>query len=112
MSVTYVEGADSRQNLGFSGIIQVNKLNFTASDYVTGGYVINPANWGMGEIHGMWLIAQAGTSLTTTYVLVYNKTSSKLQAFVTAGTVSLPLTEAANGADLSSFTFYVMAFGF
>lgn len=112
MSVTYVEGADSRQNLGFSGIIQANNLSFTASDYTTGGYTINPANWGLGHIHGMWTIAQAGTNLATTVEPRYNKTTGKLQMFGSGGGSGLALAEVANGFDLSPYTFSIIAYGF
>lgn len=115
MALTFVEGADSRQNLGFSGIIQVNTVQPASADYVTGGYLINPASFGLGEIHGMWCIGQAGAALATTFIPVFNKTSGKLQFFgapATGQALGAALAEVANGTDLSAFKFYIMAFGF
>lgn len=111
MSITWTTQADSRQNLGFSGIIQPMRMTFGASDYLTGGYAVTPGQFGFGRIHGLWVIAQAGTALATTVELRYNRTSGKIQAFGGAAS-GIALAEVANGFDLSAFTFDIIVFGY
>ena len=83
MALTHIEAADSRQNLGMSGIIQKNTLTPAAADYPTGGYPINPQNWGMGVIHGL---VQLGLHLAApTDVPVVPLLELELPAAVAAG---------------------------
>lgn len=119
MALSYVEGADSRQNLGMSGIIQHDVVTPAASDYPTGGYPINPQNWGMGVIHGLIPIAHTGTAAT--YVWVYVPAASgsvtpaysgNLFVYETGAAVSGPLAQVAAATDLSGGTVKLLAFGF
>ena len=121
MALTQVEAADSRQNLGFSGIIQKNTLTPAAADYPTGGYPINPQNWGMGVIHGLIQLGLTGTASqyvwqyvpaapgaqTTTY-------SGNLMVFESAANAdaAIPLAQVPAGTDLSGGTALFLAFGF
>lgn len=122
MALTHIEGADSRQNLGFSGIIQKNILTPAAADYPTGGYPINPQNWGMGLLHGLIQLGLTGTAVpyewqyvpaapgaqTPTY-------SGNLKVFQTLSAVAgtpAPMVEVPAGTDLSGGTAHFLAFGF
>ena len=53
MSITWTEDADSRQNLGPSGIIQQNTATFSVSDYQVGGYPIYASAFGMSHIRSL-----------------------------------------------------------
>jgi hypothetical protein len=108
--MTQTEGGDSRQNLGFSGIIQVNKMQPSLSDYPVGGYSISPSAFGMGELHGMWLIGQGGTA--SNYLWKWNKSTSSLQVYGSGASAGATLQEIAVGTDLSSGQYYFLGFGF
>lgn len=126
MALTHTEGADSRQNLGFSGIIQINSLQPSVSDYPTGGYFINPNAFGFGEIHGLWLIGvkqsatgtgssvQSGTNYVSgsNYLWQWNKSTSKLQAFGSGASSGGPFNEVAANTDLSFNTYSFIGYGF
>jgi hypothetical protein len=53
MSITWTEDAESRQNLGMSGIIQQNTAVFSASDYVKGGYPVYASYFGLSHIRSL-----------------------------------------------------------
>lgn len=119
MALSYVEAADSRQNLGFSGIIQFDTITPASADYPTGGYPINPQNWGMGLIHGLIPIAYTGTAAT--YVWVYVPAASgsvtptyagNLLVYETGAALSGPLAQVAANTDLSGGTVKLLAYGF
>ena len=113
MALTFIEDAESRQNLGFSGIIQQNKATPASDDYPTGGYLINPQNWGLGFIRGLLIMGMTGTapdyiwqyvpaaatSVTSTY-------SGNLFAYSALG------TQVAAATDLSGGSLLLLAYGF
>lgn len=53
MSITWTENAESRAMLAPSVIKQQNKATFGASDYVTGGYAVYPAAFGLSAIRSL-----------------------------------------------------------
>lgn len=53
MSITWTENAESRQNLGMSGVIQQNTASFSASDYVKGGYPVYAGAFGLSEVRSL-----------------------------------------------------------
>lgn len=123
MALTITEGADSRQDLGFSLIVQFNKLQPAASDYPAGGYPLyssaGSANnagqpFGMAYLHGVVPVAFTGTAID--YIWQFNKTTGKLQVFgisvATAGATIYTLTEVAANTDLSGGSVTVWALGF
>jgi|FreactTroBogLake_1042271.scaffolds.fasta_scaffold16914_2 hypothetical protein len=58
MAITWTEDADSRQNLGPSGIIQQNTAAFSVSDYPgLPGYPVYASAFGMSHIRGLIPIA-------------------------------------------------------
>lgn len=114
MSITWTEDGDSRVDLGPSCIQQVNLANFSASDYSTGGYPVNPQAFGLARLRGAWLVGVAGTAVATVggYDWVLDRTGAtstpptwKLRAFST-GTV-----EASTGTDFSGLTLSIKAEG-
>lgn len=121
MGLTHTEAADCRQNLGFSGIIQKNTLQPAAADYPTGGYPINPQNWGMGALHGLMQLGLTGTAAQ--YVWQYVPAAPANQTTTYAGNlfvyqsaanadVATPLAQVPAGTDLSGGSAMFMAFGF
>ena len=69
--ISFKEDADSRQNLGMSGIIQQNTASFGAFDYPAGGYPIYASAFGMSHIRGLW--PDAFTTATSPYIWRYIK---------------------------------------
>ncbi len=63
MAITWTENADSRQNLGPSGIIQQNLATFGFSDYPTGGYPIYASAFGMSSIRALIPCGYTGAAL-------------------------------------------------
>src|SRR5271165_4977422 len=122
MALTHTEAADSRQNLGFSGIIQKNTVQPAAADYPTGGYPINPQNWGMGVIHGLMQLGLTGTA--SQYVWQYVPAalgaqtptySGNLFVYQTLSAVAgtpAPLVQVPANTDLSGGSASFLAFGF
>lgn len=106
MAITWTEDADSRENLGISGIQQQNLANFATSDYATGGYAIAAAAFGLARIRGLYAVGLTGT--TEGWLWQFDSTTKKLKAYggVTAG------AEAAANTDFSGGTLTVKAEGF
>lgn len=108
MAITFTELADTRQNLGFSSIEQINTATFGSSDYVEGGYLVNPSAFGFGLTYGMVVIGQTYTTWTSpasSYFWEYDTTTSKLQAFQGTG-------EAANQTNFFGLTLTILGKGF
>lgn len=63
MSITWTEDADSRQNLGISGIQQQNSAAFSLSDYPSGGYPVYASAFGLSHIRSLIPVAYTGTAL-------------------------------------------------
>lgn len=114
MALTWKEDADSRQDLGMSGIIQCNVASFAASDYVTGGYPVAPSAFAFGYLRGLIQLAFTGTAYL--YSFKYNAATGKLQAFeaITGAASGDPAveTEVPAGTDLSGGTVTFLAYGF
>lgn len=106
MPIIWTENADSRQNLGPSGIVQLNSAAFAASDYVTGGYPIAPAAFGLGRITGLFVAGQTGT--TEGYIWAYDTSTNpgQLKALTAAG------TQTAAGTNFAAGTLTLMAYGY
>lgn len=83
MALTWTEIADTRQNVGFSWITQVNTATPAASDYVTGGYANPFAAFGFGELHGLTFIGFSGTA--GSYIWRWNFSTNKIQVYQSAG---------------------------
>lgn len=121
MALTYTEAADSRQNLGFSGIIQKDTLQPAAADYPEGGYPINPQNWGMGALHGLVQIGLTGTAAEYVWQYVpaapgaatstYSGNLKVMQSAANADAAT-PLVEVPAATDLSGGSAMFLAFGF
>lgn len=71
MAITWTEGADSRQNLGPSGIMQVNKASFSVSDYPVGGYPIYPSAFGLSHITFLIPVGYGGGGVGAGYPAGY-----------------------------------------
>lgn len=63
MAITWSEDADSRQNLGISGIIQQNTASFSLSDYPVGGYPVYAGAFGMSHIRSLIPCGYTGSAL-------------------------------------------------
>lgn len=111
MSITWTENADSRVMLGPGAISQQNVANFGASDYVNGGYFINPAAFGLGRIRGIVPVGATGNALG--YVWQYNSSASNLMAYQQSASNG-PLVQTASNTDFSgnSGSLVLLAFGF
>lgn len=96
---TWKEDADSRVHLGPNVAEQDSTITFSLSDYVTGGYTVNPLSFGMGRLRGIWEVTDANPPAGV--VWKYNKTNKTLQAFW-AGSTNSALVEIPNGTDLSA----------
>jgi hypothetical protein len=106
MSITWKEGADTRQNIGFSWIQQENLATFSSSDYVLGGYLVNPAAFGFGVLHGFTVIGTNGTP--SGYWWSCNKvntTTYYLMAWTGA-------SQASASTDFSALTLSILGYGF
>jgi len=113
MALTYTENADSRAHLGPSCIVQENVVQPAAADYPTGGYPINPQNWGMGLISGLVPIAYTGTAVNYLWEFIQAAAGTATPTF--AGYLyvqSAPGTQVAANTDLSGGTVKLRASGF
>lgn len=123
MALTITEGADSRQDLGFSLIVQFNKLQPGTSDYPAGGYPMYSSSgsatnagqqFGLAFLHGVVPVGFTGTAVN--YIWQFNKGTGKLQVFgisvATAGATIYTLTEVAANTDLSGGSVTVWTLGF
>lgn len=108
MALTWKEDAESRQDLGFSGIIQMNTASFSLSDYTASGYAVNPVAFGLAAIRGLIPIGYTGTAVQ--YAWVYNATFKTLEVLQGNGTG--PLAQVSVGTDLSGGTVRLLAYGF
>lgn len=109
-NLSITEGADSRQNLGFSGIIQIGKLQPSLSDYPVGGYPIAPSAFGMARLHGMWLIGVNGGA--SNYLWQWQHDTNTLKVFGTGGGAGQQFNEIAANTNLQPGTYYFIGFGF
>ena len=63
MAITWTEDADSRQNLGISGIMQQNTATFGFSDYPVGGYPVYASAFGLSHIRSIIPCGYSGSAL-------------------------------------------------
>lgn len=111
MAITWTENADSRVMLGPGAISQQNTANFGASDYVTGGYFVNPAAFGLGRIRGIVVVNANGNALG--YLWEYNSSASNLMAYQQSASNG-PFAQTASNTDFSGNggSLGLLAFGF
>lgn len=79
MAISWVEDADSRQNLGPSGIEQEDVASFGLSDYATGGYAVAANAFGLARIRS--LVPCGFTGTTEGYTWLYDTATGKLKAY-------------------------------
>lgn len=122
MAITWIEGADSRQNLGDSGIIQQNTATFSASDYVPGGYPVYAGAFGLSSIRGLWPVSYSanGAGFPGGYVWEYIKPAvagpaatnpGYLKAFQQNGSTG-PLVEVSVSSNFAGGNADFIAFGY
>lgn len=111
MAITWTEDTDSRVNLGPGAIQQQNTATFGASDYVTGGYLVLPAAFGLARIRGAIVVGQNGNALG--YDWQYNSSASNLIPYQQSASNG-PLVQTASNTDFSGNggSLKVLAFGF
>ncbi len=114
----WIEDADSRQNLGPSGIIQKNTAQFSLSDYPSGGYPVYAAAFGLSQIRS--LIPCGYTGSAAGYVFQYEKPAVSgpassnpgyLKIFEQNGTTG-PLIEVSASNNINGATADFLAFGY
>lgn len=92
------------QLLGSSGDKRVSVVSQVAdASYPTGGYSIPLSTFGLGAI--AWTEEDIKTPVAGAQYAVFNRTTNKLQYFVTAG------TEVPNATVLTGLTTLVTAYG-
>lgn len=112
MALSWTNDYETAQSLGPGGSLFRSTAQPASADYTTGGYTINPAEYGFAQIWGMWLVgANASAALTTAVVWQYNVELGKLQAFVTGAASGDPLAETAAATDLSGASYTFLIFG-
>lgn len=111
MSITWTEDAESRFVAGPSAIMQENVASFGASDYVTGGYFVDPKWFGLARIRGLWPVGANGGALG--YMWVYNPSASNLMAYQQSASNGV-FAQTASNTDFSnnSGSLRLLAFGF
>lgn len=111
MAITWTEDSDSRVNLGPGSIQQQNTAAFGASDYVTGGYFVNPPAFGLARIRGVVVVGQTGNALG--YLFEYNPSASNLIAYQQSASNGF-FAQTASNTDFSGNggSLRVLAFGF
>jgi hypothetical protein len=114
MALSFTEDAESRAHLGFSNIQQTNVATPAVSDYPTGGYPINPQNWGLGLIRGLLVVGYTGTA--TNYAWLFIPAAANLITNTYAGNLYVAAlstgAQVAAGTDLSGGTVKLKADGF
>jgi hypothetical protein len=111
MAITWTEDSESRANLGPSNISQMNVATFGASDYVTGGYFVDPQWFGLRRIRGAVVVGQSGNALL--YNWEYSPSASSLQAYQQSASNG-PFAQTASNTDFSANngSLRLLAFGF
>lgn len=123
MALTISGFPDFRAVLGPSMNMRAYQMQPAASDYPTGGYVINASNVDLSELFGAWLITQLYA--TSMYIVQFCLPSSSYGAspapkpattinmvvLQSAGSAAPPV-EIANGTDISAFTFDAVFIGY
>lgn len=112
MALTWTRDNDGLQNLGPSGIIIPAQAVPAATDYVTGGYAVSPATFGLGVLRGLMVLGVASAAVTTAYLWQYDPTTGKIQVFATGTASGDAFNEVAADTDLSAYTLHVLAYGF
>jgi hypothetical protein len=111
MAITWTENTDSRAMIGPSVQIQQNSASFGASDYVTGGYLVDPQWFGLRKIRGAIVVGLTGNALG--YLWEYNPTASNLIAYQ-PGASNTAFSQTASNTDFSGNggSLQLLAFGF
>lgn len=123
MAITWTEDADSRQNLGISGILQQNSAAFGASDYAKGGYPVYASAFGLSHIRSLIPCAYSayGPGTPGGYVWQYIKPAVSGPAATNPGflvaleqnaSASNSLAEVAAGTNFNGGTLDALAFGY
>lgn len=115
MAATFTEVADSRQNLGMSGILAVVNVSFAATDYPTGGYPLVPANvGGMSRIIGATVIGLTSTALGWNWQVnsATSTTTKTLIAYGTGAAAGAVGQQAAAATDFSGGTVRLLVYGY
>jgi hypothetical protein len=84
-----------------------------SGSYTTGGDALTPANLGLGTVlfASTTLVASSGSNCSAVSA-AYSVSTSKLQCFSAADSAGAPVSETANGVNVSGLTFQVVAFGY
>lgn len=75
----WIDDGDSWAMLGPSNQLGTSTLSFGASDYATGGYAVQPADFGMGHIRGLIPCAYQGGA--EGYSFIYDDSSKTVKAY-------------------------------
>jgi len=112
MAITWTENADSRQNLGDSGIVQVNTATFGFSDYPSGGYPVYAGAFGLSYITSLIPTAYSGTALGLLFE--YQKPAVQGPAATNPGFLRLYSgnTEVSASNNILNATVDFLAFGY
>jgi hypothetical protein len=111
MAITWTEDTDSRADLGPSTIQQQSLATFGASDYVTGGYFVDPQWFGLRRIRGAVVTGLSGNALG--YLWQYSPSASSLYAYQ-PGASNTAFEQTASNTDFSGNggSLRLLAFGF
>ena len=120
MSITWTEKPDSRVMLGPQNEQEQSKASFGASDYVTGGYPVYPANFGLSSIRALIPVGfssvAAGTPGSQDWVAVQPAVAGPAASnpwFLKAGYFGAGgFTETASNTNFGAGTMDVLAIGY
>ncbi len=81
------------------------------ASYVTGGYAVTPAMFGLKRIIAIIDLGTAITAGATGKILEYDAVNSKVKILQTGGAINTPFAEVANASNQSTTTRRVLALG-
>jgi hypothetical protein len=108
MAAVFTNKLDSNDVWGKHRVI-VTTMATAGSDYVTGGFAVTPAQFGMRQIYGMDPIG--GNAAGGAYMAAYNNSTGKVQLFNPTNTTPSvgPAVEVSNGGGVAaSISFLVI----
>lgn len=77
--------------------------------YATGGWSLSPSAFGLSVIHT--IICNERRAPTTAFPVQFNSETSKVQMFASNGAAPAALAEVANGTNIGTRTFDIIAIG-
>lgn len=111
-SVSNVIADQPAENVGREKVVY-KKITFDNTAYATGGFTVTAASLGLNKILDVHATPATDSGATTAYVMRFNHTSGKIQAFTSNGAAPAALAELPNASTaLNGFVTHLRVVGY